>query len=815
MAAVATLSILLYLRALGFAFFNDDPGHLRWTANSSILLFFTHSGDYGYYRPFTFTVFKLLLGLFGSYYAPGFHALLLVLHAANAALLWLAALRISGRQSYAWLAALAFATFPLSYEAVAYVGALFHPLLTFLALVTVLLYDRARRSSARRYLFAAHLSLAVALFTHEAGVMVPLLLLVWEWLTQPSPSLRNLIASPVRQFFIAPALFGTIWIAVPKSGDHGLRGIADILRSIPPFLQAVAYPLLPFVHLTPGKVALLATVAIIVLGGTYIIARFARARRLWAFALAWVVFTALPSLLFLDPLYVSGSPRLYYLPSVGVALLWGLALLALGESAVRTPARRHLVLGLQAALFLAIVLPPLAYIRCELDLFTYVTQVVQSMRDGVVATPAGRETAFINLPFYIPSHLDYPVACVKPYPFVQSGVVIIPEYADVRDFVAINGGPDRPVLSYSFPGYGPAWPTHGDNLSPDRLRLLVQNAQVYVFDLASGPLLNLSGAGRLEPVPATSETTAAARFLAPLYALPETAQPSDVASATPAGIIFGDALELAAYRLEPDAVLPGQVVSLTLFWRATGQPVADVWLNVRLRDHFGNVLAEDSFWPPPSLSAGRWDVGTTYGTRWQLSIPPNAAMGRSPLGVSVRRQADGTLLPARSFGQEEQGSAPQVASLLIGQASVAEAGELGASQPVQAKLGSAIALMGYRLASDRVQAGGIADLTLYWQAEQPITQSFTVFVHIVDGEGKVVAQQDNEPNGGRYPTSAWVVAKTIRDSYSVQLPADLPPGRYLISIGMYEWPSLQRLAVTQADEGQDDTIRLGYLYVER
>ena len=145
MLAVAGLALLLYSRALDFAFFNDDPtGHFAWMESRGYIDYFRSSADYGYYRPIVFVILQGLVDAV-AYNARVFHALLLVLHAANVALLWLLVRRLGDSDAYAWTAALIFAFSPFSYEAVAYVASLTHPLLLFWLLLTLLLYQQARR----------------------------------------------------------------------------------------------------------------------------------------------------------------------------------------------------------------------------------------------------------------------------------------------------------------------------------------------------------------------------------------------------------------------------------------------------------------------------------------------------------------------------------------------------------------------------------------------------------------------------------------------------------------------------------------------
>ena len=58
------------------------------------------------------------------------------------------------------------------------------------------------------------------------------------------------------------------------------------------------------------------------------------------------------------------------------------------------------------------------------------------------------------------------------------------------------------------------------------------------------------------------------------------------ADATPVGAVFGNAAELVAYRMEPAAMVPGQRVRVTLYWRCRAQ--LDAWhIFVHLDDATG------------------------------------------------------------------------------------------------------------------------------------------------------------------------------------------------------------------------------------
>jgi Protein O-mannosyl-transferase TMEM260-like len=157
--------------------------------------------------------------------------------------------------------------------------------------------------------------------------------------------------------------------------------------------------------------------------------------------------------------------------------------------------------------------------------------------------------------------------------------------------------------------------------------------------------------------------------------------------------------------------------------------------------------------------------------RHTLLLPPVAAAGRATLRLVMQGQsfdlAQLNLLPS-----DRQFSAPHVEH----------------AQP--ATLGSAIEFLGY----DLKRSGNQLQVTLYWHAQQPPPASYKVFVHLLDANGVLRAQQDSIPRGGDLPTDRWLAGEYVTDDYTVALPGGLAPGDYRVEIGMYSPDTLVRVA---------------------
>ncbi|MBK8899862.1 MAG: hypothetical protein IPM53_01640 [Anaerolineaceae bacterium] len=100
---------------------------------------------------------------------------------------------------------------------------------------------------------------------------------------------------------------------------------------------------------------------------------------------------------------------------------------------------------------------------------------------------------------------------------------------------------------------------------------------------------------------------------------------------------------------------------------------------------------------------------------------------------------------------------------------------------ISALLGDAIQLRGF----DEQTAGNQLNLTIYWESVTAVSQSYKVFIHLLDSAGNIVAQVDQPPVQGLAPTHRWQPGDLVRDPYQIHLPPDLPAGTYELRVGLY------------------------------
>lgn len=85
---------------------------------------------------------------------------------------------------------------------------------------------------------------------------------------------------------------------------------------------------------------------------------------------------------------------------------------------------------------------------------------------------------------------------------------------------------------------------------------------------------------------------------------------------------------------------------------------------------------------------------------------------------------------------------------------------------VNSNFNNEIQFVGYRMLAPQVDDQPY-QLTLIWQARQPIPRDYTLFIHVTDAAGRRVAQRDRRPGNGSYPTTVWSAGDILVESYEL------------------------------------------------
>jgi hypothetical protein len=286
---------------------------------------------------------------------------------------------------------------------------------------------------------------------------------------------------------------------------------------------------------------------------------------------------------------------------------------------------------------------------------------------------------------------------------------------------------------------------------------------------------------------------------------------------------FGGELSLLGYRLSSTRVRPGERLTLTLYWRAQRQLSQNYSSYAHLIDPDFKMYAQDDNplfdYAPTRL----WNPAGYVQDRYELAVPPMSAAGKYWIEIGVYTSDKRQRLPVLDSAGQPLGNL-----LLLAPVKVLDAVRRVPSpaHPVNVTFGDSARLLGYDLVTTndegRTTSGEQSSVVrgpssalhviLYWQALVHLDRDYTVFVHLLDSAGRLVAQHDAQPRGGRFPTTFWDPGDFITDEHVLEVPAMLAPGVYTLTAGLYDLKTGERMAVRSVQDSSRETeVRLGQM----
>jgi len=234
---------------------------------------------------------------------------------------------------------------------------------------------------------------------------------------------------------------------------------------------------------------------------------------------------------------------------------------------------------------------------------------------------------------------------------------------------------------------------------------------------------------------------------------------------------------------------------LTLWWQRTVAARASAiseLVRFRLLDSKGSVSWEGQ---EPILSAhpdADWQPGEINRVAYRVTIPSGLPGGDYHLQAGLRGGMI-SLVKIQIAAREHRFEIPQMQHAL----------------GLQFEHG--ITLLGYDLSPPLAQRGNVLTVTLYWQAQKPVSASYKVTVQMLSEGTRLVAQEDSIPVRWTYPTSAWLPGEVVADEHVLIIQSDAAPGDQTLLVALYDEATSVRLRVEQG--GLHDHAVLGTLRI--
>lgn len=247
-----------------------------------------------------------------------------------------------------------------------------------------------------------------------------------------------------------------------------------------------------------------------------------------------------------------------------------------------------------------------------------------------------------------------------------------------------------------------------------------------------------------------------------------------------------------------DEVQPSQWFLYTLQWqsqRQLGHNYSAV-IQILTQDYQRIAGAEAEIW--------RWFFPSTLWQRDQvvefplwLSLPDELQPGAYRLAASMYLWVDQPLLAYTATG-ESVGTLPTIGWLKVPQAAQPSIPDEAA--PIDAVFAEGLML---RSAVLTPLDDGRLQVRLYWEGlvDRPPFDA-TIFIHMLDSDGTILAQSDSRPWNGQYPTFIWDAGEIVMTEHILEAMGEQ------LRIGMYTLPGVTRLTVTQDGEPLTDDVIL-------
>ncbi len=263
-------------------------------------------------------------------------------------------------------------------------------------------------------------------------------------------------------------------------------------------------------------------------------------------------------------------------------------------------------------------------------------------------------------------------------------------------------------------------------------------------------------------------------------------------------------VQLLGYDAPLTAVTVGDVIPLTLYWHTPQTPTQDYKSNIWIG------CASTS-----SAAVEPVETDTSTGSA-AVSLPPDTASTPNTTwqrGQIQRAEFDVVL---RSVDEAGNLLEPGFCTLYLGLSADGEVNSIAletftisvperlftlpetAVPMYTISFVDKISLSGFILNQTSFVPTETIPLTLFWQTDGLIETSYTVFVQMLDENGRLITQQDQIPANGNRPTTGWVPGEFVEDRYALVLPVDVAPGHYQIITGFYDAETGERLRLADS-----------------
>ena len=260
---------------------------------------------------------------------------------------------------------------------------------------------------------------------------------------------------------------------------------------------------------------------------------------------------------------------------------------------------------------------------------------------------------------------------------------------------------------------------------------------------------------------------------------------------------------------------------ITVTWRALRRTDENFVFGISVLGYNNEVLGQTSVYPGlGNYPSTNWHAGDVFTDRYFVQIEKPCAVlptqARISLGVFTMALVTGSINPTNPTRQI---SVTRTLNPLDGEgrktAPILGAFRIEQTPPVWKFWQEPLGITGgiwlrQRQLPARAAPGSTLTITLAYEPAQANNPPATAFVHLLDQNGQRVAQQDQQPQSGFYPTNLWVPGECVREAFTLTVPTTAT-GTLRVVTGFYGADGIRFTTPITTD---NDVIDLGLIEIK-
>lgn len=303
-----------------------------------------------------------------------------------------------------------------------------------------------------------------------------------------------------------------------------------------------------------------------------------------------------------------------------------------------------------------------------------------------------------------------------------------------------------------------------------------------------------------------------ALWLLPLFIYANVPQLERLLLATPAAVEFETGLRLHGYQVDSSA----EATRIRLYTSAKRGIYRGIGYSVQLVDQLSGQLiirADEQAGPLPGFWLLKPGDAPLYRQSLDLALPSTNWSNRALwITLSIWREQDGQRVGSKVVDSDLE---PISETQVILQELVLPFSPLASASAPLARFDNGFALAPVRL-PERATPGEALRIEFAWRAEEGGREDIVQFLRLAHHDSGNSWDYEQAPLGPRLPTRLWYSGLADSETWEAPLPADLAPGRYQVSTGLYRLSDLERVGASDANGTpfDDKRVPLGDLLIE-